>query len=278
MVDQGMDDAFEQVRAEADPIRQAVEAGRLINLYQQRGVELARLRKEAINRAAHEQGKNFSTIADEIGLTRGRIAQIRKAAPPSERAFFGTGPVTVAVPLRDMPGRPFPLVAAEDNESGETVSTYLQQLSFQVKRFQIPTNGAWTPDGDVVAICGPKSSPVTGVAIAGDPVLDFQPDEAGRWVISDRVNGQTWRSPMDDDLSRHSDIAYVARFRRERYSLLIIAGIHAIGSLGAVDYLVRELPSLYREVGASPFSMVIGSDYEGLSIRRSYIECQPRKH
>lgn len=273
-----MDDAFEQVKSERDPIRQAVEAGRLINLYQQRGVELARLRKEAINRAADEQGKNFSTIAKEIGLTRGRIAQIRKTAPAAQRAFFGTGPVTVAVPLRDLAGRDLPLVAAEDVQSADTISAYLTELSFQVSRFDIPTDGHWTPDGDVVAVCGPKSSFVTAEAISHDPVLDFQPDESGRWAITDRSTGQSWNSPMDQQHPEQADIAYVARFERGRHSMLIIAGVHAIGSVGAVDYLVRELPALYKEVGSEPFSMVIGSDHEGLEIQRSYVVCEPRKH
>lgn len=277
MVDQGMDDVFEQVRQESDPIRQAVEAGRLINLYQQRGVELARLRKEAINRAAEEQGKTFSAIADEIGLTRGRIAQIRKAAPPAEREFFGTGPITVAVPLRDM-GRDFPLVAEEDTRSGETISTYLQQMSFQVKQFRIPTNGDWEPEGDVFAICGPKSSPVTARAIADDPALDFLPHPSGNWMIVDRSSGEVWTSPMDSDRSAQADIAYVAHINRGRNSMIIVAGVHAIGSLGAVDFLVRELPRVYRENGTDPFSMVVGSEYEGLSIRRSYVVCPPHKH
>lgn len=31
----------------------------------------------------------------------GRVTQIRSGAPARERAFFGVGPVTVAVPLRE---------------------------------------------------------------------------------------------------------------------------------------------------------------------------------
>ena len=46
------DDVVERVRQEPDPIRRARLAGELINTYQQRSVELARLRKEAINAAA----------------------------------------------------------------------------------------------------------------------------------------------------------------------------------------------------------------------------------
>jgi hypothetical protein len=85
-------DIFDRIRTESDPLRQAKMAGDLITVYQQRSVELSRLRKEAINRAAAERGLSFSAIASELGLTRGRISQIRQSAPPAERAFFGVGP------------------------------------------------------------------------------------------------------------------------------------------------------------------------------------------
>jgi hypothetical protein len=58
--------------------------------------------------------------------------------------------------------------------------------------------GLWRPSGDVVAICGPKSSPVTARALEADPVLDFR-EEGGRWVIVERETGRVHGSPMDDD-------------------------------------------------------------------------------
>jgi hypothetical protein len=45
--------------------------------------------------------------------------------------------------------------------------------------------------------------------------------------------------------------------------LLVIAGVHALGSLGAIDYLSRELPGVYAVAGARRFSMVVRSQHEG---------------
>src|SRR5947209_8313665 len=91
-------------------------------VYQQRSVELARLRRDAINRAAQERGLSFTAVAEAIGLSKGRITQIRQSAPPTERAFFGVGPVTVAIPERQVEHRPFPVLSAEDTEAARQVT------------------------------------------------------------------------------------------------------------------------------------------------------------
>jgi hypothetical protein len=74
------EDVFERVRREPDPVRQARLAGELISLYQQRSVELARLRREAINRAAEQKGISFSAIAAELGSPGAGSA--RSGRPP----------------------------------------------------------------------------------------------------------------------------------------------------------------------------------------------------
>lgn len=274
-----LDDRFEQAEREQDPVRQAQLATELIPVYQQRAVELGRLRKAAINRAAEEQGKNYSAIAAEIGLTRGRIAQIRKSAPPAEREFFGIGPVNVAAPLRQMPDRSQPMHAGEDSRSVEVLKDFLtNQLTFHVERYDIPPSGDWTPKSEAVAICGPKSSPVTAAAIENDPVFDFRQDSDARWKIFDRASGYAYCSPMDEDEPRQSDIAYVGRTSYQGSPLIIIAGVHAIGSLGAVDYLTRELPTLYKQVGTESFSMIVGSTYQGLEIIESHLVAGPQRH
>jgi len=114
------------------------------------------------------------------------------------------------------------------------------------------------------AICGPKSSSVTAEALRSDPVLWFLPDETGRWVISDRRTGRRYGSPMDNPEAAHwSDIAYLGRLRLGQERLLLIAGVPALGSVGAVDFLLRELRQLYAVVGERRFSMVIGSTHDG---------------
>lgn len=87
-------DDFESVRRERDPLKRAKLATLLLSTYQQRSVELARLRKEAISDAASSTGMTYTAIAESLGLTKGRVTQIRQSAPPAERAFFGVGPLT----------------------------------------------------------------------------------------------------------------------------------------------------------------------------------------
>ncbi len=263
---------FELVRREPDPVRRARLASELITIYQQRSVELARLRREAINEAADERGLSFAAIASELGLTRGRITQIRQTAPEPERAFFGVGPVTVAVPLRQLEGRATPVISAEDARAAEMVGTLLAALAFQVQNTRIPVGGIWQPRADVVAICGPKSSPVTAAAIEHDPYLSFGPDDNGTWAIRERETGRVFESPMDQaDPDAQRDVAYVGRLPIDRTdeTILVVAGVHALGSVGAIDYIARHLADLYRTVGTRRFSMVIASTHDGESVKES---------
>lgn len=276
-----LDDRFHRVRREPDPVRRAKLASELITVYQQRSVELARLRKEAINEAASERGLSFSSIANELGLTRGRITQIRQTAPPAERAFFGVGPVTVAVPLRAIPGRALPVISSEDTRAAERLTRLLTDLAFQVDHFRIPPDGDWSPPEEAVAICGPKNSRVTATALESDPFLTFTPDETGKWTIRERDDSRVYESAMDSTGDhRWSDVAYVGRLvlPPEGRLLLVVAGVHALGSVGAVEYLARNLPELYGEVGGQRFSMVVTSDHDGETVTGTELLCGPRVH
>jgi hypothetical protein len=272
-------DEFDRVRAEADPLRQARRATDLLAVYQQRSMELARLRRDAIDRAASELGMTYTAVAAAVGVSKGRVTQIRHSAPPTERAFFGVGPVTVAIPERRMPGRALPVISSEDAASAEFVTGLLQGLSLQVRSARVPVDRGWQPPaGDVVAICGPKSSPTIAEVLAADPLLDFAPDQAGRWRIRDRDRGQVWGSGMDEDPPRAEDVAYLGRVWRQGGALLVVAGVHAIGSLGALTWLAGHLPETHHAVGAQPFSMVVRATYDGPAITGSEVVCPPRTY
>jgi len=272
----GGDDEFETVRRDGDPRRQGRRATELLVVYQQRSIELARLRREAIRRLQDEEGLSYAAVAAELGLSKGRIGQITQSAPPAERGLFGVGPLTIAVPLRPS-GRQLPVLASEDAIAYERLAAYLRDLHFPVQQQRIPPDGAWHPSGDTVAICGPKSSPVSAAALAADPLLDFRHRD-GRWEIADRHNGARWASPLDDDPGSRRDIAYVGRLPVPGGSMLLIAGVHALGSVGAVDYLVGHAREVHREVGDRPFSMVTASRHDGEQVVESEVLCPPRRH
>jgi hypothetical protein len=272
------EEAFERARGEPDSLTRARLATELIAVYQQRSAELARLRRVAIDQAAHERGLSMAAVAAEIGLSKGRITQIRQSAPPAARALFGVGPVTVAVPTRAVGGRALPVISAEDSIAAEMTTALLGVLGFAVEQYRIPVGGAWTPTGDVIAICGPESSPVTAEAIATDPTLAFTADPAGRWTITDRATGQRFTSGLDDDPPSSRDMAYLGRALYRGGSLLIVAGIHAIGSVGAVHYLTRHTADLYETVAEHPWSAIIASTHDGDTITKSELACPPQRH
>ena len=269
------DDEFESVRREADPRRQGRRATELLAVYQQRTIELARLRREGVRRLQQEEGLSYAAVAAEFGLSKGRIGQITQTAPPAERALFGVGPVTVAVPLRAGAERALPVLASEDALAYERMAGYLRDLLLAVEQVRIPVDGDWTPRGDVVAICGPKSSPVTATALAADPLLDFSRRD-GRWTITDRATGTAYGSPLDDGRP-DADIAYVGRLPVPGGTVLLIAGVHALGSVGAVDWLVGHAAELYREVGEEQFSLVTASRHDGERVVESEVLCPARR-
>lgn len=269
-------DEFEQTRAEKDPLRQAQRATELIDVYKNRSAELARLRKAAIDQA-YTEGRSYTDIAKASGVTKGRITQIRKSAPPAARAFFGVGPVTVAIPRRALGERPRGVIASEDQAAADAMAELLVLLGHQPRSYEVPPSGEWEPPADAVAICGPKSSHVTAQAIESDPYLSFEPDDEGRWVITDRQTGEVFVSPSDVD-DKTKDIAYVARLSRENRQVLVVAGVHALGSIGAVEYLRRNLDGLFTTVGEKPFSLVVASSFDDLTVTQTEALWGPRTH
>jgi hypothetical protein len=268
-------DDFDSVRSDPDPVRRGRRATTLLTIYQQRAAELARLRKAAIEEAHRERDMSYTEIAALLGITKGRITQIRSSAPRPERAFFGVGPVSVGVPYRyRTTDRERPLVAAEDFQTGEQLERLLTGLAFAVTRYQIEPDRAEPPEGDTVVVCGPKSAPIGASLLADDPALGMVED-GGRWWIEHRATGERFGSPADDHPAKPADIAYVARHQRAGGVAVHIAGIHAIGSLGAAHYLTAHLAELFRQTGDRPFSLVIRSTHDGLNITGSELAGGP---
>lgn len=257
---------FESVRRDPDPVRRGQRATRLLALYQQRATELARLRKAAIEEA-RDRGMTYTEVATAFGLTKARITQIRSSAPPAERAFFGVGPVTIALPVRvGVAERVRPVIAVEDAMTTECVEALLIGLAFIVERAQIHHDEHQLPGRDAVIVCGPKSAPVARLLLDEDPQLRMV-EKDGRWWIYDRRTEECHGSPMDNATPATADLAYLARHVRNDRTVVHIAGLHATGSLGAAHYLADHVTELYREVGTDEsFSMMIRCDFDGQQI------------
>lgn len=268
-------DDFESVRRDPDPIRRGRRATKLLTLYQQRSTELARLRKAAIEEIHDQSGMSYTEIATSIGLTKGRISQIRLSAPRPERLFFGVGPVSVGVPYRyRTTDRERPLIAAEDARTGDQFEQLLGSLALAVDRFQIEPEDQEAPAGDSVVVCGPKSASIGANLIARDPILRVTKTRQ-RWWIERSDTRERFGSPSDDEIPQSADIAYLARHVLDGRVILHVAGIHGIGSLGAAHYLTTHLGELFAETGDAQFSLVVECNYDGLRITGSGLLAGP---
>jgi hypothetical protein len=270
-------DEFESVRSDPDPIRRGQRAGELITLYQQRSVELARLRKAAIEEARRTSDMSYTEIAAALGITKGRVTQIRGSAPRPERAFFGVGPIEIALPGRLIRERDDVVIAAEDDAAGSRLKSELEGLAFAVAdRVVIDPRREWEPNGDAVVVCGPASAHIGNKLMSDDPVLNMVIGDGAQWFIVDRVTGNRFLSPMDAENPARADHAYIARRKIGGDIIVHIAGLHALGSIGAVNYLFAALPELFAEYGDSQFSMAVTTEFDGLVPRMSKVLALPR--
>jgi hypothetical protein len=269
--------AFEAVRRERDPVERARLAGRLIVLYEQHAVELARLRREAVEEALEDGGVSDSVLGEELGLSKGRIAQIRKYGPAAERALFGVGPVEIWVPERTVEGRQRPVIASEDQDCGEKVRDLLERLQFSASVRHVPADTSdWTPEHDSVVICGPKTLPVVQARLDRDPVATFVHRD-GVWRIRIRTEDRELACPMEEGGS--TDLAYLSKLTDEHGRVRVhIASIHAIGSLAAVEWLDQHAKEVWRTMRDRDFTAVISGEREGSRITRTEALLPPRAH
>ena len=224
-------------------------------------VETSRMRKESIA-WLRKNGHSMADVAKLMGVSRARVAQLRDAGPPPERAFLGTQLVQVVVPLR--PGER-EYVAVEDSSTGQRLLALAQSLQLDGELGYIPTTGELDLNrDDLVVVCGPKTSTEAAAALAQDPRLSFETLPDGRWALVERESGKVYTSPSDDPQDpTTADVAYLGRLPRPdgQGTFILIAGVHAVGSLGVAHFLTESLASLYEEAGTEPFSMVVTCDY-----------------
>jgi hypothetical protein len=230
------------------------------------------------------QGLSYAEVGQALGVTRGRIAQLRGPDATVEAAFFGGRQIAIATPLRKQrDGRP--MVAQEDADAATVLAQHLSRLDLDTSMQRIPPGGGPDLEPDaLIVICGPGTSARIAELLKSDPVFDYSQQHPGAWRIRERQSGREFRSPLDDGSAHDRDIAYFGRLRRpDGRPLLLIAGLRAIGSLGVAHYLVsgQHLRELYDAAAAAqPFSMVIGCTFDPktLTIRAAEALTAPRLH
>lgn len=239
-------DDFDQARNDPDPIRRGQRVTKLMAFYQQRANELARARKVAIEEAHRERGMSYKEIAELLGITQGRVSQIRSSAPREERAFFGVGPVAVGIPRRFglEDGRERPFIDANDQATQSALEGTLGRLVLAVEGFTIDPDREDLPEGDCIIVCGPKSAPIARRLLEGDSILGFERDDDGWWITDSRT-GLRHSSPYRRDSSIRSDIGYFSRRQDDGRVIVHIAGITSVGSLGVAHWLDRNVKAVF---------------------------------
>ena len=123
---------------------------------------------------------------------------------------------------------------------------------------------------------GPPSAHIGNALMSQDPRLGMTIADGGRWYIVDKVTGERFASPMDDHESRRADVAYLARHVRDGQVVTHIAGVHALGSVGAAHYLTEHLAELYAAHPDESFSMAVTAEFDGLRPTSSDVLVAPR--
>ena len=114
---------------------------------------------------------------------------------------------------------------------------------------------------NLIVITNPRLLPFVGQVLAADVNLGFRVDEKGWYLINHQTKTE-YRSPADS--GSPGDYAYLGRLPRPdgRGNFLYLAGIHAMGTLGAGKYLEDHIEDLYREVKTRRFSVLLEAKYD----------------
>lgn len=178
--------------------------------------------------------------------------------------FFGGQCITTYFPLRVLDGRT--AIVEADFEAAHKLAAFLARFQIEVHfKFIDPGGRIDFTDPGLVAICGPKSSPVVADALRRDTAVSFVKGEDG-YALEDRIDGRLFRSRRDVH-NEKSDIGYFARNETgpgSGHRYLSIAGIHAEGSAVVVKHLCdyKTLRDLHKKTKGSLFSAVVGGTYQ----------------
>ncbi|WP_037559780.1 hypothetical protein [Spirillospora albida] len=242
-------------------------------------METARLRRESIQWLREHGGQSFADIGRLLGVSRARIAQLRTAGPPPERAFLSSEKLRVAIPEQPE-GR---LVARADAAAGQRILGLAHSLGLECELEYVPPLSEIDLNrGDLFVVSGADTSPVVTAALEKDPLLKLGRLPDGQWSITERESGTIHTAPADDKEPAHTDLAYLGRLPRpdDEGSFLLIVGIRPTGAHGAAHYLAERLADIYDSVGQEFFSMVISSvhDSDTEEITSSWALTTPHRH
>lgn len=261
-----MQPEIEEVRALNDPADRARRYNDLVNKAQELSSEAARGRREAIEELK-KQGKPQREIASMLGVSPSRVSRLLSTAPNIERALLGAGPVTIAVGGKQETGRSNPsiVVSKEANRAYAALRTMCVDYGLGVAQDDVeivpPPGIVQLNRDDLIVLTSPRLLPIVGQTLDADDHLGFTLTDEG-WHVIDRDKATMYRSPSDR--GEPADYGYLGRLPRPdgRGTFLYIAGIHAMGTLGAVQFLADNIEKIYQEAKTKRWSVLIRCTYD----------------
>ena len=240
------------------------QLGRLVD-------QLSSLRQDAILEMV-TGGMSQAQAARALGLTRARVSQILSSGAPQERAFLGTRSLTVAIGGKLEGGRrdgiDQPVVSAEAMAAYEVLADTARAVGLDATCEIVPPPGLVDlARPDLVVLTAPRLLPMVGQVLGADPSYGFAQDDQG-WYLIDKVDGGVHRPPRDTT-GEPADYAYLGRLPRPdgKGTFLYLAGVHAMGTLGAATFLADNLQMLWREHRQRRFSMLLTCTYDRMTRR-----------
>lgn len=179
-------------------------------------------------------------------------------SPDVDQVWASDGiPYLIIAPQRPIKERKFPVVAIEDDTAVRTLEAFLQKTQKVTTRFlpfelhddpadsEFPQTAIQEIEkwpGHVVYVCA-KSLPPSLLTYLGEHGFPYEIHRSGqeRSFLLHRATGWKLFSPTDGDPFEPKDYSLVAKFRRPGNDCwaYIVAGVRAIGTLGAALYLIN---------------------------------------
>jgi predicted XRE-type DNA-binding protein len=246
-----------------DPKERALAIGAKIDEHQAAIADLSRLRRETLEELV-AGGMTQTQIAELLRMSKGRVSQLMSAGLRPERAFFGTGKLTVAIGAKREANRTDPsnVLSAEAFTAYERISAAARAAGLDATNEVVPAPGnVHLNRPNLIVLTNPRLLPFLSQVMEADPHIRYVVDDKG-WHLVDLTTSTEYRSPRDQGES--ADYGYVGRLPRPdgKGTFLYLAGTHAPGTLGAATYVADNLAELYKELKTRRFSTIVRCQFE----------------
>lgn len=249
----------------SDPKQRALAVNSLIDDHQTAIAELSRLRREALEELL-AGGMSQTQVADLLGMSRSRVSQLLAAGTRAERAFLGSGRLTVAIGSKREPDKKASvseMISAECFTAYGLLAETARSVGLDVTQEVVPPPGNVrlnTPN--LIVLTNPRLLPFLSQVMEADPHIRYVSDDGNDWYLADQSSGTEYRSPRNQ--GEPKDYGYIGRLPRPdgKGTFLYLAGTHAPGTLGAATYVVDNLAALHKELKTRRFSTVVEYQFE----------------